>query len=76
MRRLTREELAQFDGRDGVSCVACEGKVLDVSGSFIWKKGRHRARHQAGRDLTTALKDAPHGVRMLERLALIGEILD
>jgi predicted heme/steroid binding protein len=51
MRGFTRDELSQFDGRDGVSYVACEGKMYDVSGSFIRKKGRHWVTHRAGQDL-------------------------
>lgn len=76
MKRFTREELAQYDGRNGVSYVAYNGSVYDVSKSFIWKKGRHWARHQAGCDLTEALKDAPHGEQLLERVPLIGELVD
>jgi len=68
--------LSQFDGRDGVSYVACEGKVYDVSGSFIWKKGRHWVTHRAGQDLTEALNDAPHGDQLLQRFPLIGELVD
>lgn len=65
-----------FDGCDGVSYVACEGKVYDVSKSFIWKKGRHWVRHHAGQDLTEGLKDAPHGADLLERFPLVGELID
>jgi len=76
MRQFTRAELACFDGHDGVAYVACNGKVYDVSASFMWKKGRHWVRHQAGQDLTDALRDAPHGEQLLERFPLVGELLD
>ena len=54
----------------------CEGKVYDVSSSFLWQKGRHGARHGAGVDLTTALEGAPHGVDLLERFPVIGVLVD
>ncbi len=75
-QRFTRAELALFDGRDGVSYVACEGKVYDVSKSFTWKKGRHWVRHKAGQDLTAALNDAPHSAELLQRFPIVGELVD
>lgn len=66
MREFTKEELQAFDGKDGKpSYLACNGKVYDVSESFLWKKGRHQALHHAGQDLTSDLSDAPHGEEML-----------
>jgi predicted heme/steroid binding protein len=65
-----------YDGKEGASAfVACEGKVYDVSGSFLWQGGRHLVLHSAGADLTTSLGQAPHGADLLERFPTIG-ILD
>jgi predicted heme/steroid binding protein len=43
-----------------------------VSQSFLWKGGRHMATHEAGRDLTDVLVQAPHGEDLLERVPVIG----
>ena len=51
-----------------------EGKVYDVSGSFLWKGGKHQVLHQAGQDLTEVLKDAPHGPELLKRFRVVGTI--
>jgi predicted heme/steroid binding protein len=73
MRSYTRAELARSDGKEGrPAWVAFRGKVYDVSASFLWKGGRHMATHDAGRDLTGVLEQAPHGEDLLERLPVIG----
>jgi len=77
MRRLTKEELAQYNGKDGAPAyIAYEGKVYDVSHSFLWQKGRHQVLHTAGIDLSTELDAAPHGADMLERFPVIGMLVD
>ena len=77
MRRITREELARCNGKDGAPAyIAFEGRVYDVGESFLWRNGRHQARHWAGTDLTEALRDAPHGPDLLERLPVIGVLVD
>ena len=43
--------------------------------SFHWKNGKHQVLHQAGEDLTGALREAPHGEDLLERVPIIGVIL-
>jgi predicted heme/steroid binding protein len=73
MRRFTAEELASYDGRDGrPAYVVYDGKVYDVTDSFLWKGGRHQAMHDAGLDLTRALLDAPHGPDLLARCPRVG----
>jgi len=73
VRTFTREELARYQGRNGAPAyVAYEGKVYDVSDSFLWKGGRHQVLHQAGCDFTDALDQAPHGPGLLERFPLVG----
>lgn len=74
-RRFTDEELRQYRGRDGApALVAYMGKVYDVSGSPLWRNGRHQARHMAGADLTSALDEAPHGPEYLERFPIVGTL--
>jgi predicted heme/steroid binding protein len=75
MRTFTKEELKKYDGREDLIYVAYDGKVYDVSSSFIWKKGKHQVTHHAGRDLTEALKEAPHGSDMLDRYPIVGTLL-
>jgi predicted heme/steroid binding protein len=73
MRRFTRQELAQYNGKHGAAAfVACYGLVYDVSGSFQWQKGNHQVLHRAGADLTDELKQAPHGRDLLERFPVVG----
>ncbi len=76
MRRFTADALASYDGRDGrPAYVAWEGKVYDVTESFLWKGGRHQAMHDAGRDLTRALGEAPHGPDLLARCPQVGVLV-
>jgi predicted heme/steroid binding protein len=74
MKRFSLEELKKYDGTNGVSYVAYRGRVYDVSKSFQWKKGVHQVSHQAGQDLTEALKDAPHLPNLLFRFPVVGEM--
>ncbi len=54
--------------------VAFEGKVYDLTGSRLWKNGRHYE-HWAGQDLTEELKDSPHGRRVFEEREAIAILL-
>jgi predicted heme/steroid binding protein len=73
LRRFTRKELAQYNGKDGAPAfIAYEGKVYDVSRSFLWQDGRHQVLHTAGLDLTAGLDQVPHGADLLERFPVIG----
>ena len=72
---INSDNLGHFDGSAGKPAyVVYEGKVYDVTGSPKWKDGRHFGRHTAGSDLTDALKGAPHGVEVLEKVRYAGEI--
>lgn len=75
MKTFTLEELSESDGKDGKpSLVVVDGQVYDVSSSKRWAGGSHMRRHQAGSDLTSDLKAAPHGAEVLERVELVGQI--
>ena len=77
MRRFTKEELLQYNGRNGrPAFIAYEGKVYDVTESFLWQEGKHQVLHHAGRDLTEALTQAPHGVDLLQKFPVVGELID
>ncbi|MCX8032620.1 MAG: cytochrome B5 [Thermoleophilia bacterium] len=77
MLKLTPAELAKYNGRGGAPAyVAYEGKIYDVSSSFLWQRGRHQAMHEAGTDLTQALAQAPHGKEFLERFPVVGILVE
>lgn len=73
MREFTLQELTQYNGEQGRSAyVACNGKVYDVTSSFLWKNGKHQVTIHAGNDLTEALVGAPHGADLLEKFPVVG----
>jgi predicted heme/steroid binding protein/uncharacterized membrane protein len=74
---LTRKELQQFDGKDGRPIyIVHKGKIIDVTGSPLWKGGVHMMRHQAGQDLTVDIGAAPHGLEVLERYPQVATLSD
>ncbi|MDI9624664.1 MAG: cytochrome b5 domain-containing protein [Methanothermobacter sp.] len=73
MIEFALKDLKKFNGKDGAPAyVACNGKVYDVSESFLWKDGEHQVTHRAGEDLTDEISEAPHGIEFLERFPIIG----
>ena len=75
MKAFTKKELKKYDGREGKKAyVACEGKVYDLTGSFLWKNGKHQVTHFAGEDLTGELERAPHGIDFLKRFPVVGRL--
>ena len=75
MKVFTLSELAEYDGANGrPAYVAYKGTVYDVSGSFLWKDGKHQGLHRAGRDLTTEIERAPHDPDFLERFPVVGKL--
>jgi predicted heme/steroid binding protein len=75
VKEFTIEELSRYDGSGGIAYVAYAGKVYDVSKSYQWKKGIHQIRHYAGRDLTRALKQAPHNPDLLFKFPVVGKLV-
>lgn len=77
MRIFTKKELAKFNGKNNPSIyIAYKGYVYDVSNSFLWQKGKHQAYHNAGKDLTGLLEDAPHGEEMIFKFPVVGMLKD
>ena len=77
MKKFTQTELKGYNGENGMSTyIAYQGRVYDVSDSFLWKNGEHQVLHHAGEDLTEALKAAPHGTELLEKFSMIGTLKD
>lgn len=72
---MTRQELSQYNGQDGQPAyVAISGTIYNVSDSPLWKEGNHVDAHQAGSDLTTELKSAPHVRSVIERFPVVGSL--
>jgi len=70
MRRLTKKELAQYNGKDGTPAfIAYEGKVYDVSRSFLWQNGQHQILHMSGVNLTADLDQAPPRRRFVGKIS-------
>ncbi len=70
---MTLDELKKYDGRQGrPAYAAVGGTIYDLSASALWKNGDHEGLHQAGEDLTEALKGAPHVRALVERFPAVG----
>lgn len=75
-KKLTLEELAKYNGNNGnPAYIAFKGKVYDLSDSSFWLGGDHLGAHQAGKDLTAEIEIAPHGPENLDRVKLVGELV-
>ena len=73
---LTGDQLASFDGKEGrPAYFGFEGKLYDASASKLWKQGVHMGRHNAGMDLTEALKLAPHGSDKVAAMPAVGALV-
>lgn len=71
---ITKAQLALRNGQDKPDVwVAFKGLVYDVSGSPLWKNGKHYE-HWAGQDLTDELKDAPHTDKVFDKFKVIGRL--
>ncbi len=76
-RSFTNKELSRFDGRNGVPAfVAFRGLVYDVTGSFLWQRGKHQVTHSAGYDYADSLQGAPHGEDLLQRFPVVGSMAE
>ncbi len=74
-KKLSLEELAKFDGKDGrLAYVAFKGNVYDVTDSPWWFEGNHLGEHDAGKDLTEAMGGASHGSTVMDRMKLVGTL--
>ena len=73
---LTREELAQYNGKNGKPVyVAVDGDIYDFTDVKPWKKGRHHG-HKSGNDLTVSLKKkSPHGMKVLTKRKPVGKVV-
>ncbi len=72
---LTLEQLSSFDGANGKPAyIAVDGLIYDVTNSALWKNGAHHG-FTAGKDLTAEIKEkSPHGLSVLDRVPVVGQI--
>lgn len=71
----TKGQLALRNGQDKPQVwVAFKGQIYDVSGSRLWKDGKHYE-HWAGQDLTEELSDAPHTDSVFEKFTIVGTLI-
>jgi predicted heme/steroid binding protein len=77
-RKFTRQELLHYDGYKGAIYIAYKGIVYDVSQSTRWNLGIHEGLHFPGQDLTSEMKEAPHGeaVLKLPHIAIAGRLVE
>ena len=77
MKSISKSDLLKYDGKDSrPAYVGYAGKVYDVSSSAIWIDGEHQFSHEAGKDLTEAMADAPHGDEVFENFPVVGTLTD
>lgn len=70
--RYTRSQLALRNGQDRDEIwVAWQGLIYDVTGSRLWRNGRHY-QHWAGQDLTPEMAQAPHTERVFAKFKVVG----
>ena len=75
-RNFTIKELAEFNGKNGKPAyVGFKGKVYDVTESSLWMDGEHSG-HIAGDDLTMAMDIAPHGEETMEKMKVVGSLIE
>ena len=74
-RKFKVEELKNYDGTNGKPAyIAFKGKVYDVTKIDLWAGGEHQGLHEAGKDLTEEIADAPHGEEVLKSAKLVGKL--
>ena len=78
MRTFTLEELSQYNGKDGQPAyVVVDGVVYDVTNVEAWKDGEHKNGLTAGNELTEEITNqSPHGIKVLEGLPIVGELVE
>ncbi|MBF0555532.1 MAG: CopD family protein [Nitrospirae bacterium] len=74
---MTIDEVSLMDGSENspAACIVYKDNIYDVTGSKLWKGGRHMTKHLAGVDLTDALKLAPHGEDKVIAMPFVGKLV-
>lgn len=74
---MTLEELAEYNGKDdNPAYIAVDGVIYDVSRNSNWKAGEHNG-YSAGNDVSELIeKISPHGKRVLNKLPVVGNVIE
>jgi predicted heme/steroid binding protein/uncharacterized membrane protein len=77
LRRMNEQQRGRGHGQEqlraeGRVTFGYAEKIYDVTGSRLWREGRHAKRHDAWHDLTDSLAGAPHGPDVFERFPVVG----
>ena len=76
MMQFTKEELAQYNGKDGnPAYVAVNDVVYDVSPKPSWADGDHFGGVVAGKDVTVQYNECHAAFAILRRLEIVGELI-
>jgi predicted heme/steroid binding protein len=76
-KEMTTDQLSPFDGKEGrPAYIAYKGIIYDITNSRLWKSGTHMMKHHAGTDLTSVLKDAPHGEDKVLAMPQVGMCIE
>jgi len=77
LKKFTLADLKKYNGQNKSPVyVAYKGKVYDLSKSDLWEGGDHQGLHEAGKDMTDDMEDAPHDPDELERFPIVGEFVE
>jgi predicted heme/steroid binding protein len=72
---LTIADLAKYNGKDGMPAyVAVDSVIYDQTGVKAWKSGKHEG-GKAGTDITTLIKNSPHGKAVLKKRKVVGKLI-
>lgn len=72
-KTFTVDELAKYNGKNGnPAYVAVSGVVYDVTDANEWNKGAHKNGITAGKDLTDEISKAPHKLKVLDKIPMVG----
>ncbi|MDF2888798.1 MAG: cytochrome b5 [Lacrimispora sp.] len=73
---FTREQLAQYDGKNGAPAyVAVDGVVYNVTNNRLWAGGNHFWGLSAGRDLSVDFASCHPGAMVLSVLPVVGYLI-
>lgn len=74
--RISKEELAAKDGKDGHPAWVCINQVVyDITDHPAWKHGRHHGL-EAGADLTERFVQSGHGLSVLQKMTVVGSMAE
>ena len=71
---MTVQQLSEYDGKDGSKAyIAIDGTIYDVTKVAQWAGGMHR-NFTAGKDYSSEMKNAPHGLAKLIGIPVVGKL--